>query len=105
MSYSYDALPNSCEMAFAPQLAVTGLLYEALHAASLSLRAAHPEIADPSTRFLRPSAEIAKTLLPQLHLLSNLLARYRSVLGAERSHPWAVPHLPASSKPTDEEPF
>ena len=100
-----DALPTSHEVARSPQLAVTGLLHEALYVASLSLRAAHPDLTDRSARFLKPSAEIAKTLLPQMNLLCDLLARYRSVLEAEYLHPWAIPPAPKPWKPTEEEPF
>ena len=100
-----DPFPTPSQLARNPQLTVTGLLCEALFAARLSLRAAHPELSDRSTRFLRPSAEVAKLLLPQMKLLADLLARYRSVLDAERLHPWAIPPALPPWKPTDKEPF
>jgi hypothetical protein len=100
-----DALPTSYEVARAPQLALTGLLHEALYATSLSLRAAHPDLHSSSARWLRPSSEIAQTLLPQMNLLADLLARYRLVLHAEASHPWAIPPAPPPGQPPDNEPF
>lgn len=106
MNPFYDALPNAVELRFAPQLAATGLLHEALHVATLALGDAHPQLRHASTRFLRPSDEIVKTsLLPQIQLLRDLLARYRSVLIAERDHPWDIPRPPAPWTPTEDEPF
>lgn len=99
------ACPPAAQLARTPQLAVTSLLAEALFATRRSLRAAHPDLGHRAARGRRPSAEVAKLLLPQLKLLADLLAHYRAVLEAERRHPWAIPPAPPPWKPTNQEPF
>jgi hypothetical protein len=91
MNPLYDGFPTAPEVSRTPQLAVTGLLREALYAADLSLRAVHPDLRDAfpaaGSRLL-PSAELARLILQHMNLLADLLTRYRATLDDEWHRPW-----------------
>lgn len=109
MNLPYDALPTSHEVSRTPQLALTGLLQEALYVAHLSLRAVHPDLRDPSppagSRLL-PSVELARLILQHINLLADLLTRYRTTLDDEWHRPWALADPDRNRwSPTQDEPF
>jgi hypothetical protein len=107
MNPLHDAFPTSCEISRSPQLAVTGLLHEALHAAQLALRSVHPDLSNPSLSIgspRLPSVELAHLILHHSTRLADLLARYRSTLDEEWRRPWTFSHpLPrAHSQPQNQ---